>query len=456
MIMKTSRFLILMLVVMGLATLLLVAAAIFLLTGGTLGGAGLTFAKAGAIHVFVQTPEEAQVGQEARLVVTVTNDTGAYAQVDEIRLPVELLRSAWVAAILPGTLVQTDYEGETGYQIGYLMAPGDRRDFEITLMPQKEDDLVGYVKVRAGEYEAKSGFRLIFKPKAVVQIVDTATLPPTIIPVTPTDTPLPPTPTATPVLIPYEAVVKITAKIKYSSYLRDVWSGSGTLVSPDGLILTNAHLVTPGQGYKPDFWAIGFTSDPALPPEDRYYAEPLVVDTDLDLAVLRIVTDLKYNPVDASALNLPWVKLGDSNALKLGDPLMILGYPGIGGATITLTRGDVGGFTASKKFGERSFIKTSASISGGTSGGMAMDQNGLLVAIPTQLGYGARDEVAVDCRVIADTNGDGDVDNKDVCVPVGGFINAMRPSSLAIPLIEQAGLIIKYSGTPSPYPSPVP
>ena len=62
--------------------------------------------------------------------------------------------------------------------------------------------------------------------------------------------------------------------------------------------------------------------------------------------------------------------LGDSDALHLGDDILILGYPGIGGETITLTRGEVSGFHLCKRgYGNRAFIKTSATIAGGNSGG---------------------------------------------------------------------------------------
>jgi hypothetical protein len=131
------------------------------------------------------------------------------------------------------------------------------------------------------------------------------------------------------------------------------------------------------------------------------------------------------------------VTLGDSDALRLGDALTILGYPGIGGETITLTRGEVSGFTSESGRGDRSFIKTSATIAGGNSGGLAANTAGELIGVPTQLGYGGEDEF-VDCRVLADTNRDGVVDELDNCVPTGGFINALRPVSLAIPLIEAA------------------
>jgi hypothetical protein len=102
-----------------------------------------------------------------------------------------------------------------------------------------------------------------------------------------------------------------------------------------------------------------------------------------------------------------------------------------------LTRGEVSGFTSQPAYGQRAFIKTSATIAGGNSGGLAVDAAGNLIGVPTQLGYGGDDQY-VDCRVLADTNRDGFVDDLDSCVPTGGFINALRPVDLAIPLIEAA------------------
>lgn len=447
---KTNPVLAPLLIVMGFVTVTLICAALYLFFRGTIQ----PFTnKEGSLRAYVQAPTLSEVGKATSLIVTVRNDSNNYLSLDEIRLPDILLDSADVASIVPGTLNHREYEDERGYQIGFLMAPGDQRQFEITLIPRQSDDFVGDLRVVAGDEISTTGFRLVFE----MPIAQAPTQPPSIttlalalptITITPTITLAP---TATNLAIPYSSVVKITARVKYSSYLKDIWTGSGAIVSPDGLILTNAHLVSPGQDFRPDFYEISLTQAPSLPPTEMYYAEPVIIDEDLDLAVLRITTDLKYDPVDSSKLNLPTLPLGDSGELALGDPLIILGYPGIGGETITLTRGDVGGFTVSDNLLEPAFIKTSAAISGGTSGGVALDQNGRLVAIPTQLGYGQQSGELVDCRVVADTNGDGNVNQGDVCVPVGGFINALRPVNLAKPLIERAQAASLFvTDTPNP------
>jgi S1-C subfamily serine protease len=157
----------------------------------------------------------------------------------------------------------------------------------------------------------------------------------------------------------------------------------------------------------------------------------------MDIAIGRIAADLDGNPVDPDSLDLPTVQLGDSDELQLGDTLIILGYPGIGGDTITLTRGEVAGFSSDSEHGNRAFIKTSATMTGGNSGGLAANANGELIGVPTQLGYGGEDQF-VDCRVLADTNRDGVVDDEDNCVPTGGFINALRPIKLVLPYIDAA------------------
>jgi S1-C subfamily serine protease len=214
------------------------------------------------------------------------------------------------------------------------------------------------------------------------------------------------------------------------------WAGSGTIVDPAGLILTNYHVVNENGEWNK--LAILLTTRSDSPPEPAFLAEIAAKSPRLDLAVLRIVSDLKGRPVDPSTLGLPTVELGDADTLEVGDELNIFGYPTIGGQTITYTQGRVAGFSIEEGVDyQRAWIKTDATISGGNSGGTAVDEEGRLVGIPTQAGYGDADYFA-DVRPIQDTNGDGIIDENDVPVPLGGFINALRPVNLAYALIEAA------------------
>jgi S1-C subfamily serine protease len=237
--------------------------------------------------------------------------------------------------------------------------------------------------------------------------------------------------------IPYKAVVQIIAFAPIDGKVEAAWTGSGSIVSQDGLILTNAHVVLSDRYYQVDHLVVALTIKPDEQPVPSYIVKVLQADRKLDIAVVRIESDLDGNPVDRGKLNLPTVQMGDSETLSLGDALTIIGYPGIGGETVTLTKGEVSGFTAEKDFGNRAFIKTSATIAGGNSGGLAANANGQIIGVPTQLGYGGEGQY-VDCRALVDTNRDGVIDDKDSCVPAGGFINALRPLKLAMPLIDAA------------------
>jgi len=243
--------------------------------------------------------------------------------------------------------------------------------------------------------------------------------------------------------------------------LRSKGWGSGTIISPDGYILTNYHVVDVEdlKDQVPDNvtvreWemAVFVTVKVDEPPVPAFIAEVVAAKPRLDLAVLRVTSTPDGKPVNWSKTKLPHATLGDSDELLPLDKLYIFGYPGIGGDTITVVEGEVSGFTAEVGVGNRAWIKTNATIAGGNSGGTAVDEDGKLVGVPTQAGSGSESSSYVDCRPLADTNGDGQVDEDDTCVPIEGFINALRSINVAKPLIEEA---MRGEGTvPGKAPTP--
>jgi S1-C subfamily serine protease len=371
-----------------------------------------------SMDVNVFSPALVEVGSDFEIVVAVENTGGENLIIDEILLPNTLLHASVVTRIFPGSLDQSPYENKTGFKIDFILAPEDEREFTLNLTAINAVDFSGDIEVKAGSLQDSVGVRVVIgaEPTQVVQATATE------VEVAAEE-------------IPYQSVVKITALYMENGRLEEGWNGSGSIISSDGLILTNAHVVLPDKFFPVDAILVSMTNQPDQLPIDAYYAEVLQADWLLDVAVLRIHEDLNGNVLDRGQLNLPFVPLGDSSEVNLGDSLLIMGYPGIGGGTITLTRGEVSGFTADESYGDRAFIKTSGTIAGGNSGGLVADQFGRLVAIPTQLGYGGEDQY-VDCRVIADTNRDGVIDNNDDCVPTGGFINALRPINLAFHMID--------------------
>ena len=243
-----------------------------------------------------------------------------------------------------------------------------------------------------------------------------------------------------------KSVVQVVAlKSGFLGGMSSAWTGSGSIVDPSGIILTNCHVANPrAMGMSSpaaDRLGIAVTDRSDEPPAVTYFAEVVAQNPRLDLAVLKIVADSRGQRI--RNLDLPAIPLGDSDKLDLGEQLAIIGYPGIGGDTITYTSGNVSGFSREANIA-RGWIKTDATIAGGNSGGSAVSQSGLLVGVPTQAAAGSG-ITPVDARPVLDTNKDGRVDRRDTPMAIGGFINGLRPINLAIPLLEEAGMDIAAS-----------
>jgi outer membrane protein assembly factor BamB/S1-C subfamily serine protease len=229
--------------------------------------------------------------------------------------------------------------------------------------------------------------------------------------------------------------------------------GSGTVVSPAGLILTNWHVVdVAALRAQLDLWEeqaersgdslvfvlneddfLILATEGAQEPKPMFVAEVMAEHHALDLAVLQITTDMFNSPVEPAGLDLPFVPIGDSSSVVQGDPIHVFGYPAIGGGTLQYTSGVVSGFGYQDGIDGPAWITTDASLSGGSSGGTAVDTAGLLIGIPTAGGQ-------LDCRP-GDTNGDGTVTPEDVgCIPTGGSLGQLRPIDLAKPMLASVGL----------------
>jgi S1-C subfamily serine protease len=226
-----------------------------------------------------------------------------------------------------------------------------------------------------------------------------------------------------------------------------VCAGSGFFVEQEGTILTNAHVVVPTEECRFATIGVAVTDDISNPPELLFAADVVAVDEVVDLAVLRVTGRLDESNGQVLPSSFPVVALGDSDFVALGDDIRIFGYPVIGGDTITSTAGTVSGFTSQVGVGRRALIKTDAAISAGNSGGLAVNTAGQVIGIPTRA-RASESGPAVDCRALDDTNDDGSVDGNDFCVPVGGFLNGIRPIGLARDLLAEAEAKAKAASTP--------
>lgn len=214
--------------------------------------------------------------------------------------------------------------------------------------------------------------------------------------------------------------------------------GSGTIIDRQGLIATNAHNTAPNLECPGDTIFIAVNVDNESPPIVKYRAEIAQVDLGLDLALLRITAELNGRLIEPGSLFLPFVELADSDDVLLDDTITVVGYPDIIDAPIDTAIGTVSGFVSEPSGGNRSWIKTNASIPGAMTGGGVYNEASQLIGMPTTVPISALG--TANCTTIDDTNGDGLINTNDGCVPVGDFINALRPSNFIQPLLRSAAL----------------
>lgn len=161
--------------------------------------------------------------------------------------------------------------------------------------------------------------------------------------------------------------------------------GSGACVTPDGLILTCRHVLETAERGGPvqeSGILIAFPSRFDTAPTQSFLARLVHEDAAKDLALLQITTDVFGRRLAKDAA-LPTVVLGDDQALRLGSPVAVCGYPAEGSAhartPVVLTRGAVAGLE--RAGGSLRWVKTDAWIGLGHSGGCLVDAERRLVGI---------------------------------------------------------------------------
>ena len=159
--------------------------------------------------------------------------------------------------------------------------------------------------------------------------------------------------------------------------------GSGCILSRDGLILTNWHVIRGYSGLiSPEIYIAVNLSD-RFPPEELFKAEVVEYDEKRDFALLKIICGFYDQPLPYG-YTFPCFAIGNADNLVIGQPLSFLGYPGIGGtgskASISYTRGIISGF---EETDIGVLIKTDGQINEGNSGGAAVNAYFELIGLPT-------------------------------------------------------------------------
>jgi serine protease Do len=229
--------------------------------------------------------------------------------------------------------------------------------------------------------------------------------------------------------------------------------GSGVVISPDGYIITNNHVVDGATDVKV-----------TLPDRREYKAKVIGTDPKTDVAVLKI---------DAS--NLPVLTIGNSSKLQVGDGVLAIGNPYGVGQTVTMGIVSATGRTGLGIEDYEDFIKTDASINPGNSGGALVNDRGELIGINTAIlapgsggnqGIGFAVPVNLVRQVMDQIVTHGKVDRASLGVmvqevtpaiakamhldgPKGALVSQVMPDSAAQKAGVQTGdVILEINGTP--------
>lgn len=142
--------------------------------------------------------------------------------------------------------------------------------------------------------------------------------------------------------------------------------GSGFLINEDGFILTNYHVISGSSRIQV-----------TLSDQSQYYARALDTDRSDDLALIKI------NPKKKA----PFLKLGDSDHLQVGQKVLAIGNPfGLEGTLTVGVVSSIGRKISSENNQQlEGMIQTDAAINGGNSGGPLLDSDGVVIGINTAI-----------------------------------------------------------------------
>lgn len=143
-----------------------------------------------------------------------------------------------------------------------------------------------------------------------------------------------------------------------------IGTGSGVIISPDGYIVTNNHVI-----------ANATNIEITLNNQKKYPAELIGADASNDIALLKINTDM----------DLPYTPFANSDSVKIGEWVLAVGNPY--NLTSTVTAGIVSakGRDLEGNRNIESFIQTDAAVNPGNSGGALVNTNGELIGINTAI-----------------------------------------------------------------------
>jgi len=182
---------------------------------------------------------------------------------------------------------------------------------------------------------------------------------------------------------------QIPEQVQNGTQYQEVGAGSGFIVSDDGLVLTNKHVVSDN---KADYTVL--TND-----GQKYSAKVLALDPVQDLAVIKIQLNSSATAGLSAHTTFKPVTLGDSSGIQIGQTAIAIGNA-LGQFSNTVSVGVVSGLertiSASDQLNSMSetlegIIQTDAAINAGNSGGPLLNLKGEVIGIDTAMAQGAQD-----------------------------------------------------------------
>jgi len=175
------------------------------------------------------------------------------------------------------------------------------------------------------------------------------------------------------------ATVNVTSTVLMRNWFFDVYptseSGSGFLIDGQGRILTNYHVIKGGSKLR-----VTLLND-----EASYEAELLAADEANDLALIQIKPNKE----------IPYLTLGDSENLKVGQKVLAIGNPfGLDGTLTTGVISSVGRTIQDQDSLLEDMIQTDAAINPGNSGGPLLDSGGNVIGVNTAI-YGRGGNIGI-------------------------------------------------------------
>lgn len=175
----------------------------------------------------------------------------------------------------------------------------------------------------------------------------------------------------------------------------EIAQGSGFILTEDGKVITNYHVIMGGKAIK------------AVMSNNEEYAAAYIVDYDIDkdIALIQLSVNKK----------LPYVKIGDSDKLQVGDSIVAIGSPM--GLQNTMSIGIVSAIRQSNRVENSKEIQISSPISSGSSGGALFNMAGEVVGITYAVAYAGQNlNFAIPINDIKKFNYSGKHDFADVYI----------------------------------------